>query len=152
VPVTEVAIEVARVKKGRAPVAGVPRKRRLAPGSPGAVGTYIGMVFGVGLLVLGISSGFRAEPLPVPLIIALCLAGVLEALLCWQTLARSRVAWSFAVTLSGTAGLVCLFGAPKIRDVMGVSFFLAMLPVVVAASVTILLGVAAEDVAARSSD
>src|SRR5687767_15146292 len=89
---------------------------RLPTSSPGAVGAYLGMVFGLGLFGLGVGGKFLSDPLPTPLVLALCLGGALEVVLCWRTLVRSRVAWSFATSLSGTVALICLFGAPKIRD------------------------------------
>jgi hypothetical protein len=122
----------------------------LAPASVGAIGAYLGMAFGLTLFVLGILGTMRADTLPIPLLVALFLAGPLQTGLCWQVLRRSRTAWSFAVALSGTAALVCLFSAPKLRDALGLSIGIAILPSLVAAVVTWLLVSAASDVAQRS--
>lgn len=140
------AVEAPRAEAVKRPA---PEKTPLVLGSPGGVGSVVGMVFGVGLLALGAIGFFRADPLPGPLVIALILAGGLETVLCWQTLHRSRVAWSFAVALSGTASLVCIFGAPKIASAMGASIAVATIPAVVAVVVTIALAMAAQDVASR---
>jgi hypothetical protein len=123
-----------------------PERTPLALASPGGVGSLIGMVFGVGLLVLGVLGFARSEPLPTPLVVALVIAGALEAVLCWQTLHRSRTAWSFAVALSGTAAMVCILGAPKIASAMGAALPIALIPAVIAVVVTIALTMAADDV------
>lgn len=143
------AVEPPRAEARQAPRT-EERRKPLAPTSAGAMGAYLGMAFGFSLLGLGIIGGLRAERLPIPLIIALCLAGPLEVWLCWQVLRRSRVAWSFAVALSGTASLVCLFSSPKIRDALALPIGLAVLPAVIAGVVAWLLASASADVSSRS--
>lgn len=132
----------------RRALAAAPRKP-LARGSIGAIGAYVGIGFGVALVVLGILGAVRADTLPIPLLVALYLAGSLQAALCAMVLRRSRVAWSFAVALSGTSTLVCLFSAPKVRDALGLSIGVAILPSLVSLVVTWLLLSAAADVAQR---
>jgi len=122
----------------------------LPPGSSGAFGAYLGMAFGLTLLILGLMGAVGKVDLPVPLVLALCLAGPLQGALCWKVLQRSRVAWSFAVALSGTAALVCLFSAPKIRDALGLSIGMAILPAAVALVVCWLLSTASAAVSSRS--
>ncbi len=128
-----------------------PKAREPLPaGSTGAFGAYLGMAFGLTLLILGVMGAIGTVDLPLPLILALCFAGPLQGALCWKALHRSRVAWSFAVALSGTAALVCLFSAPKIRDALGLSIGMAILPAVVALVVCWLLSTAGSAIASRS--
>ncbi len=122
----------------------------LPPGSSGAFGAYLGMAFGLTLVTLAAMGAIGKVDLPVPLILALFLAGPLEGVLCWKVLHRSRAAWSFAVALSGTTALVCLFSAPKIRDALGLSIGMAILPAAIALVVCWLLATAAAAIAART--
>lgn len=125
-------------------------KGPLPAASVGAVGAYIGIAIGVGFLILAGLGGLRSDPLPTPLIIALVVGGGFEVALCWRTIQRSRVAWSFAVALSGTVALATLFGAPKIRDAMAVPITIAVLPSLIAVLATVLMAMAAEEISARS--
>ncbi|HYU14717.1 MAG TPA: hypothetical protein VEL05_01545 [Candidatus Acidoferrum sp.] len=138
-----------RAAGGHAPHAHRPEP--LAASSSGAIAVYIGVPFGLALLILGLAGGLRADPLPSPLVIALCLAGALEAVLCWRTLYRSRVAWSFAVALSGTLTMAFLFGSPKVRDTIAVPIGVAVVPALVALLVTCLLAAAASEISSRLS-
>lgn len=125
-------------------------RQSLPLGSPGGVGSVIGIVFGIGIFALGLLGAMKAEPLPVPLILALCVGGALQTVLCWQTIRRSRTAWSFAVSLSGTTSLVCIFGSPKISSEMGASLTVGLIPALLAVIVTCMLVMAAADVSSQS--
>lgn len=122
----------------------------LPSSSPGAIGAYLGIGLGLGFLVLGVLGGLRAYPLPFPLVLGMVLVGALQIICSWLTLRRARVAWSFAVSMSGTIALVCLFGAPKIRDAMEVGIGVAVLPSVLAAVTTVFLAMAADAISSRT--
>jgi hypothetical protein len=126
------------------------KRKPLPPVSSGAVGSYLGIAFGLTLLGLGLLGALGAVDLPVPLIVSLFLTGPLQMALCWQALHRSRAAWSFAIALSGTAALVFLFSAPKIRDALGLPIGAAVLPSFVALVITWLLASAASEVSSRT--
>jgi hypothetical protein len=143
------AVQPQRREPSREPAA-APRRKPLSPASSGAVGSYLGIAFGLTLLGLGGMAALGGVDLPVPLIVTLFLTGPLQMALCWQVLHRSRAAWSFAVALSGTAALVFLFSAPKIRDALGLPIGAAILPSFVALVVTWLLATAASQLSARS--
>lgn len=121
----------------------------LPPSSPGAIGAYLGIGLGLGFLALGVMGGLREKALPSMLVLGMVLFGALQIVCAWLTLRRARVAWSFAVAMSGTIALTCLFGAPKIRDAMEVSIGVAMLPSVLAAVTTIFLAMAADAISSR---
>jgi integral membrane sensor domain MASE1 len=112
----------------------------------GGVGAMIAIALGVGLFLLGVVSGTRSTPLPMPLTVALCLAGALEAVLGWFTLRRVRAAWAFATSIAGTAAVAFLFSAPKIRNALEVELGVALLPAMVGAVACVLLAYAAPDV------
>jgi hypothetical protein len=118
----------------------------LAPSSIGWWGAALGIALGLGLLGLGASAGFREQPLPLPLVIALCVAGAIQAALSWYTIRRVRAAWAFATAIGGTAAVVFLFSAPKIRDALDVSLGMALLPAAIGAAVATLLALAAAEI------
>jgi hypothetical protein len=47
--------------------------------------------------------------------------------LTWKSLHFSRAAWSFLIAIVAVFGLVCLFGAPKIRHLLGVDLGFALI-------------------------
>ena len=143
------AVEAPRQESKRAPEAAA-KRQPLPPVSAGALGSYLGMALGLTLLGLGAMGAVGSVDLPGPLIIALFLGGPLQMALCWQALHRSRAAWSFATALSGTAALVFLFSAPKIRDALGLPIGAAILPCFVALVVTWLLASAASQLSSRN--
>jgi hypothetical protein len=137
--------------EARRRAAAVPQSREPLPSaSAGAFGAYLGMGFGLTLLAMAALAVVGKVDLPTPLVLALFMGGPLQGVLCWKALHRSRVAWSFAVALSGTAALVCLFSAPKIRDALGLSIGMAILPAVVALVVCWLLSTASAAITQRS--
>jgi hypothetical protein len=112
----------------------------------GGIGALVAMALGIGLFALGAYSGLKADPLPMPLTVALLMFGGLLAALAWFALRRVRMAWAFATSLSGTAAIAFLFSAPKIRDALGVELGVALLPSMIGAAACIMLALAAPDV------
>lgn len=120
-------------------------RRRLTMDSPAYWGAWGGVAMGGALLGLGLLALIKGSELPVPLIVALTVAGGAQCLLSFFTLQRRRAAWAFALSLSGTAALAFLFTAPKIRDTMHVSITVALIPCVVGAVLTLLLAMSPLD-------
>lgn len=145
------AVEVAG-DEAPLPRAATARPRSPLPSSsPGAIGAYLGIGLGLGFLGLGMLGGISSShSLPYPLVLGMILFGALQTVCAWLTLRRARVAWSFAVSMSGTIALACLFGAPKIRDAMEVSIGVAMLPSLLAAVTTVFLAMAADAISSRT--
>ena len=112
----------------------------------GGMGAVVAMLLGVGLFLLGCNTALREHPLPLPLTVALLLAGSLQAVLGWFALRRVRAAWAFATSLSGTAAIAFLFSAPKIRNALDVQLGVALLPALVGAAACIMLALAEPDV------
>ncbi len=120
-------------------------KDRLPPSSPGTWGAALGGLLGLGLAWIGVD-GMLDGSLPLPLTIGLMASGLMLAALCGLTFYRVRAAWSFALSMCGTAGMVFLFSAPKIRDALEVSLTVALLPCVAGAAAAILLAMAANEI------
>ncbi len=111
----------------------------------GGIGAMVAMALGVGLIALAAVTAPGEHPLPAPLMVALLLAGSLEAALGWYTLRRVRAAWAFATSLAGTSAVAFLFSAPKIRDALEIELGVALLPCLVGAAACIMLAMAAPD-------
>jgi hypothetical protein len=90
-------------------------------------------VMGHGLAALmGIASligGFFAlgTGLPPVMGITMLFIGGLLPWLTWKSLHLSRPAWSFLIAIVAVFGLVCLFGAPKIRHLLGIDLGFALI-------------------------
>ena len=67
----------------------------------------------------------RADITPT-LVVALAVAGILLPILTWFSLQKSRIAWSFLISLSGVLCVMTLFGAPKVRSLVGISLGTAL--------------------------
>lgn len=60
------------------------------------------------------------------LVISLIAIGVALPLLAWRSWKGNRAAWAFLVSLSIVLGIMTLFGAPKVRNLVGVSLGVAL--------------------------
>lgn len=97
----------------------------LAVFAPRAIGHAIPTAAGLAALIaayLAWGAGLQGT-LAVSLVIVGVLMPVLAYLSWWQ---RSRAAWSFLIALCGVLALILLFGAPKVRGLVGVGLWSAM--------------------------
>jgi hypothetical protein len=86
-----------------------------------------------------------ADGLPPVMGITMLFLGVLMPWLTWKSVHRSRAAWSFLIAVVAVFGVVCLFGAPKIRHLLGIDLGLALIiPAVQTACVIALAKLAGE--------
>jgi hypothetical protein len=110
----------------------------------GRYGCYLAIATGVGMFGLGIYLlvlGASAMPLKVTLL----LLGTANAALGILALGLNRIAWSFALSLNATLGVVFLFGAPKIRDTADIMIGWAIAPAFVFGLVATLLGLSSRE-------
>lgn len=114
--------------------------------SPARIGSLLALLTGVILGYFALDMLFGGSDMSRPFQVAVLLAGVLELLLGWKTLRRSRAAWAFALSLNGTLAAIFLFGAPQLRDAFGVSMIVGMLPAIGCSVVTTLLAMGSEDI------
>lgn len=89
----------------------------------------VGHLFPVLLGVIDLVAAFGAlsHGAPGVLIATLLIAGVLFPLLAYFSLQGKRASWAFLVAMCGVFALVEVFGAPKLRDALGVGLWTAML-------------------------
>lgn len=90
----------------------------------GWVGHGIPAALGIAALIAAFFS-YQSE-IQITLTVALIISGALLPLLSWLSINRSRAAWSFLISLSIVFGIMTLFGAPKIRTLIGVHMAVAL--------------------------
>jgi hypothetical protein len=83
-----------------------------------------------GALALGsIIAGFFALGTSIPMVLGVTLLflGLIVPLMIWQSLVYSRAAWSFLLSTCAVLGLILMFGAPKVRGLLGIGLWTAMI-------------------------
>lgn len=124
----------------------LPAVERLPTTHPGFWGGVLAMALGVGLVILGGGNLVQGGVLPMPLVVALLIAGGSLAAVSWFAIERRRPAWAFAVAISATAAIAFLLGSPKLRSALDIPLGVALIPCIVGATATLLLGMAGRDV------
>jgi hypothetical protein len=82
---------------------------------------------GMGVMSIIAAFGAWSAGIQPTLIVSLLIVGALLPILTWKSLHKSRAAWSFLISLATVLGIMTLFGAPKIRDLVGVQMIVALL-------------------------
>lgn len=114
--------------------------------SPAFAGGVLGMMAGLAAFGFGCLGLFGPEStMPLPQAIALVVAGLIDWSSCFFALKRVRLAWAFALSLNGTAVLVFIFGAPKVRDAWHTNMGVGYLPAIIFLSITVLLAISSEE-------
>lgn len=97
----------------------------LAALAPRLVGHGVGAIAGLAALVGGI--GALTTTMPGALGASLLVIGVLMPVLVWRSLVHSREAWSFLIAMLAVLATVTFFGAPKVRHVLGIGLWYALI-------------------------
>jgi hypothetical protein len=104
---------------------------------PKLVGHGFGFLLALASFVGGI--GAFIDHLPPVLGITMLIIGVLTGILAFHSMRGSRVAWSFLTALMTVMGIVTLFGAPKVRNLLHIGLWYAIaIPGVLAVGVVAL--------------
>lgn len=93
--------------------------------APRLIGHGLAVAMGLASLVGGIAALSKGMP-PVMGMTMLVLGGVLPWLT-WMSLQHKRAAWSFLIAVVAVFGAVCFFGAPKVRHILGIGLWHAMI-------------------------
>lgn len=93
---------------------------------PGYVGHAIASVAGALAFNAGIGAFFREMPMVLPVTL-LVLGATLVVLVYYSARKHVRAAWSFLIAICGVFAGVLLFGAPKVRGVLGLSLWTALI-------------------------
>jgi hypothetical protein len=93
--------------------------------APRLVGHGIGFVAGIASLV----AGFATFGTTIPGVVAatLIITGFVLPALTWRSLQHSRSAWSFLIAILAVLATVTFFGAPKMRNVLGIGLWYALI-------------------------
>jgi hypothetical protein len=92
---------------------------------PRLVGHAFGFLLSVSMLVGGIAAFIGHLP-PVLGFTMLMVAGI-TGVLAFHSMRGSRVAWSFLTSLMAVMGIVTLFGAPKVRNLLHIGLWYAII-------------------------
>lgn len=93
--------------------------------APRELGHGIASLAGLGSLYA--AYGAYSRDMPGVLTVALVVLGLMFPLLVWRSLLRSRAAWATLTSLCAVYGTVLLFGAPKVRGILGVGLWTALI-------------------------
>lgn len=107
------------------------------------VGHGIASVAALAAMAAGIGAATRdmTPVLPAALIVTSLILGVLI----WRSLAKARGAWSFLIGITSVLAAVLLFGATKVRGVLGVGLWTALIIPGLLAVATVALSMIRDD-------
>lgn len=108
---------------------------------------YVGHVLAGLFALAGIVGGVAAlskQMTPV-LPASLMLGGIVMALLVWKSLMKSRGAWAFLIGMTSTLAAVMLFGSTKLRGVLDVQLYIALIIPGMLAVATVALAMVRDD-------
>lgn len=98
----------------------------LAGFSPREIGHALAAVLGVGNAIAGLFA-LAAGLTPVLGVALLIGGGTMAALAYYSYFKKSRAAWAFLASLTGVFGTCLLFGAPKVRSLVGIGLWTALI-------------------------
>lgn len=104
----------------------------------------------LGLCSLAAAIGAFSKELPMVMPVTLLVVGVLSPTLAFFSWRRSRAAWAFLIALVAVFGGVDLFGAPKVRALLGVGLWTAMIIPSLQFAATLALGLIRADYRAKA--
>lgn len=102
-----------------------------------AAGTSVAAVFA------GLNAAFHDMTPVLPA--SLILTGLVLAVLIWKSLAKVRGAWAFLIGMTSVLSAVLLFGATKVRGVLGVGLWTALIIPGLLAVATVALSMTRDD-------
>jgi hypothetical protein len=97
----------------------------IAAVAPRLVGHGIAVIVGLAALVGGFAS--LTTTFPGVVAAALLVTGVVLPTLTWRSIHHSRSAWAFLVAILAVLATVTFFGAPKVRNVLGIGLWYALI-------------------------
>lgn len=92
--------------------------------SPRMIGHGLAVVIGIASLIGGIAG--LLSHLPVVMALTLVVSGLLLPVLALSSFKHSRAAWAFLISMLAVLATVTFFGAPKIRHVMHIGLWHAI--------------------------
>lgn len=93
--------------------------------APRIIGHALAVMIGIGALIG--AYGSLDHHMPTVMSAVLIAVGVLLPMLAHFSWRGSRAAWSFMISIICVFGIVTFFGAPKVRNILGIGFWTAMI-------------------------
>jgi hypothetical protein len=93
--------------------------------APRLIGHLLGFVTGITAFVAGIAA--LSQGLPGVMGVTLLILGAIAPVLAFYSLQHSRAAWSMLISILAVFTLVTFFGAPKVRGVLHVGMWTALI-------------------------
>src|SRR5687767_3237988 len=93
--------------------------------APRLIGHVLAGSAAIAMLVGGIA--VLASAMPPVLGLTMVTVGIILPVLIWRSLLSSRAAWLFLIALVAVIGTVTFFGAPKIRTILGIGIWYALI-------------------------
>ncbi len=106
---------------------------------PKEIGHGLASITGVAALVGGVASALTGMPMVLPVV--LFVTGAFMPYLAYRSWHGSRVGWSFLTTICGVLGVCMLFGAPKIKGLLHIGLWPALVFPGILAATTVALAV-----------
>jgi hypothetical protein len=97
----------------------------LAATAPRLIGHALAAAMGIAALIGGFAA--LSKGMPPVMGTTMLIIGVLMPALTWKSLQYSRTAWSFLIAIVAVFGAVTFFGAPKVRGLLGIGLWYAMI-------------------------
>lgn len=116
-----------------------------AAARPRQVGHALAAALGLASLGAGVSSLSSSSVPPLLALVLITIGGSAVWMTYRSASARSRMSWAFLAALLGVLAVCTLFGAPKIRNLMGVTMWTALLLPGLCAVATVALGMLGGD-------
>ena len=110
---------------------------------PKYVGHIIAALTGVAMLFAGVLAAVNGMTPVLPAALILC--GLVMPFLAWKSLEGKRGAWSFLIGMCAVLAAVLLFGATKVRGVLGVGLWTALIIPGMLVVATVALNLIADD-------
>jgi hypothetical protein len=106
---------------------------------PKEIGHGLATITGLAAIVGGVAAGLSGMPMVLPVVLLVC--GGFMPFLAYRSWHGSRVGWSFLTTICGVLGVCTLFGAPKIKHLLHIGLWPALVFPGILAATTVALAV-----------
>lgn len=90
---------------------------------------FVGHLIGFKAGLASLAAGFAALGSTIPGVVAatLIIMGIILPVLTWRSWQHSRAAWAFLIAILAVLATVTFFGAPKMRHVLGIGLWYALI-------------------------
>ena len=106
---------------------------------PREIGHGLATITGIAAVVGAVAAAWSGMPAVLPVVLFVC--GGAMPYLAYRSWEGSRVAWSFLTTICGVLGVCMLFGAPKVKNLLHIGLWPALVFPGILAATTVALAI-----------